>query len=169
MEWSVSGVARQGGRALETFITRRRDLIALANAVVGNRSIAEELVQDSWLVWSTRAYPQHRAGPILKRIVLNLARDRYRRQRVEWRYLQFGAPEPDAAPDTERHYIARETIEQVVAALEELPERTLAAFRMHRLDGLTYAQIGERLDIVPSRAHQLVRNALLHIALRVDE
>ncbi|MEM9370733.1 MAG: sigma-70 family RNA polymerase sigma factor [Pseudomonadota bacterium] len=156
-------------KPLSAFITSRRDLVALAHSIVGNRSIAEELVQDSWLIWSRKDYPHDRAAQILKRIVLNLARDRYRRNRIEWKFLANGLVQQEPVPDSERVYIARETLEQVVAALSELPERTLAAFRMRRLDGKTYAQIAEQLGIAPSRAHQLVCNALVHIALNVDE
>ncbi|MEM8699061.1 MAG: sigma-70 family RNA polymerase sigma factor [Pseudomonadota bacterium] len=152
-----------------TFVTTRGDLMALAYAVVKNRSVAEELVQDSWLIWSRKAYPADRAAPILRRIVLNLARDNYRRQRLELNYVDTRADTMETMPDGERTLIARETLEQVVTALSRLPERTLAAFRMHRLEGLTYAEIGARLGVVPSRAHQLVCNALVQIALHVDE
>lgn len=155
--------------ALTTFVTKRHELLTLAQAVIGNKAIAEEIVQESWLLWNTKNYPVDRAAPIFKRIVLNLARDLYRRQRREWASFRTHDLVQEHAPDTERTYAARQTLQQVVDALSLLPERTLAAFRMHRLDGLTYVQIAKRLDVVPSRAHQLVCNALVHLALHVDE
>lgn len=155
--------------ALDTFVTKRRELLALANAVIGNKAIAEEIVQESWVLWNSKNYPGDRAAPIFKRIVLNLAKDLYRRQKREWACFKAHALTQDSVPDSERTYAARQTLTQVVDALHELPDRTLAAFRMHRLEGLTYVQIADRLEVVPSRAHQLVCNALVHLALHVDE
>lgn len=155
--------------AIEAFVAHRSDLIALATAVVGCRAVAEELVQESWICWDKKKYPQSKAVPIFKRIVLNLSRDWYRRRQTEKAILNTEFFGFDAALDAERVVIAKQVLKQTIEALSQLPERTLEAFRMHRLEGLTYAQIGERLDVVPSRAHQLVCNALVHLAIHVDE
>lgn len=152
---------------LLAFMDEREDLLALACAVVGNSAVAEDLVQDSWMRWQSHRYPNSRARPILRRIVRNLALDWHRRQRAERNGLAATRLLVDKAPDSERILMARQDLVEVARVLSELPERTLAAFRMYRIEGFTYAEIAKELDVAPSRAHQLVRNALVHMALRL--
>ncbi|MEM9371192.1 MAG: sigma-70 family RNA polymerase sigma factor, partial [Pseudomonadota bacterium] len=105
--------------------------------------------------------------PILRRIVKNLAFDWHRRQRTERDGLTAQKLIEENAPDSERILMARQDLLEVARVLAELPDRTLAAFRMYRIEGRTYAEIAKELGVVPSRAHQLVRNALVHMALRL--
>lgn len=153
---------------LAAFIDNREKLVALASSIVGNSAVAEELVQDSWLRWNSHDYAQDKARPIFMQIVANLSRDWLRRQKSERSYLQFLNLADDAAPDTERVVISRQDLALVVDALQELPERTVDAFYMNRIGSLTFKQISVRLDISTARAHQLVRNALVHLSLRLE-
>ncbi|MEM9044225.1 MAG: sigma-70 family RNA polymerase sigma factor [Pseudomonadota bacterium] len=151
--------------ALSSFVEDREFLIAAACRIVENRAIAEELVQDSWLRWQQRTYPAYEARPILRSIVANLARDWLRRQKTERDYLNRQVTWDDDKRDAERILIARQDLRCIVEALDRLPERTVTAFRMSRIDGLTYAQIAERLDTVPSRVHGYVAKALAQVTL----
>ncbi|MEM7060419.1 MAG: sigma-70 family RNA polymerase sigma factor [Pseudomonadota bacterium] len=154
--------------ALLTFVQERRNLIALACSVVRNESIAEELVQDSWLRWQGQEYPARKAVPILRRIVANLAKDWYRRQATERAVLAEHAATLDFAVDSERIAIARQDLIRVVRALKALPKRTRTAFELHCLDGLSYARIGSRLGLSRSRAFELVTDALVHLTLALE-
>ena len=154
--------------SLDEFIQQRSDLIALARSIVGSRHIAEELVQESWIRWAGRDYPADKLVPIVRRIVANLSKDWRRRAKIERDGLQFVVSETEESLDGERIVMARQELVQVAVVLSELPKRTLSAFRMHRLDGLTYAEIGRRLGISTTRVHQLLQDALAHVALRID-
>lgn len=154
---------------LDTFLTRRNDLVSLADAIVRNRAVAEELVQDSWIQWSNKDYPDNSAEPIFKRIVLNLARDWLRKQKREWARFEAFALFYDNAPDTERVVIAREDLLNVFMALQSLSERSLRAFRLSRVEGLTYPQIAERMGIATSTAYTLVADALVKVTLASQE
>ncbi|MEM9911729.1 MAG: RNA polymerase sigma factor [Pseudomonadota bacterium] len=156
---------RRDTSGLEIFVDRRSDLVALANAVVKNHAVAEELVQDSWLQWSRKSYPSSDAGPIFKRIVLNLARDWHRKQKREWARFETYALIYDNAPDTERVVIARQDLVNVMQALQSLSARSLHAFRLSRVEGLTYAQIADRMGIATSTAYSLVADALVKVTL----
>ena len=156
-------------QALSTFVSDRTSLMALARSIVGNQAIAEELVQDSWLRWCCRQYPSQEARPILRRIVANLARDWRRRQATESHFLEMSDWTEEFEINAERIVIARQDLAIAVKALTELPQRTYTAFLLHRINGKTYAQIGEHLGISTPRAHQLVRKALVHVAMRFDE
>lgn len=151
--------------ALSVFLDRRSDLVALAQAIVKNRAVAEELVQDSWISWSGKSYPDNKAEPIFKRIVLNLAKDWYRKQKTELKRMDAYALFYDDAPDTERVCIARQDLMNVIFALQKLPARSLRAFRLSRVDGLTYAEIGERMGVATSTAYGLVAEALVQVTL----
>ncbi|MEO0622185.1 MAG: sigma-70 family RNA polymerase sigma factor [Pseudomonadota bacterium] len=151
--------------AEEIFVRDRDKLIATACAIVANRAVAEELVQDSWLRWGTRGYPPQSAGPIFQRIVRNLALDWTRRSRTERLALTAQLHLEETAPDSERVVAARDELRRVVAALEALPERTLLAFRMHRIDGKPYAGIARTLGISPSTAFKLVEDAMVDVVL----
>lgn len=154
---------------LATFLGERDDLIALAKSVVGHHDVAEDVVQDSWIRWHQSDYPADRAKPILRRMVANLARDWWRwNKRTGAIFGTYEIMAQRSSPDTERVVVARQEIQIVVEALKKLPERTFLAFKWYRLDGLTYRQIAERLDVCPARAYQLVTQALARIAMQLD-
>lgn len=154
--------------SLDAYLRERGDLIALARSIVGSTHVAEELVQESWLRWAGRGYPADKSVPIFRRIVANLSKDWRRGQKVEQLGLLSYGLEPDQSIDAERVVMARQELAEIAAILSELPERTLIAFRMHRLEGKTYAQIGAHLGVGTTRVHQLLQNALVHVALRRD-
>lgn len=151
--------------ALDTFVSRRNDLVALANKFVRNQSVAEELVQDSWLKWNAKNYPSSDAGPIFSRIVVNLSRDWLRKQKREWTKLESFSLLYDTAPDTERVVIGRQDLINVIRALQKLPPNALHAFRLSRVEEMTFAQIGNEMGIAPSTAYGLVSEALIRVAL----
>lgn len=153
---------------LATFVGERDDLIALAHSVVGSRHIAEELVQDSWIRWSGQTYATDEARPILFRIVKNLAVDWYRRRRREVEHLTSQDASQEVEFDTEHKVIARQELRLAIKALEQLPPRTLQAFRLSRLEGLTLRETGQRLGVSEARACQLVSKALLHVVQALD-
>ncbi|MEM7507784.1 MAG: sigma-70 family RNA polymerase sigma factor [Pseudomonadota bacterium] len=150
------------------FVDERQRLIALACSIVGCGATAEDVVQESWLRWQTRSYPEAAAGPIFRQIVVNLARDWRRKEKREAQHLDAHRGTQTPVFDTEYIVITRDDLAQAIEALRDLPERTFAAFRMHRLDEMTYAEIARQLDISTPRAFQLVQRALVHVATRLD-
>ncbi|MEM9045488.1 MAG: sigma-70 family RNA polymerase sigma factor [Pseudomonadota bacterium] len=156
-------------KALAAYLRERGSLIALAYSVAGNSHVAEDLVQDCWLRWSQRDYPEDKAGPILARILKNLAIDWRRRRTLEFEVLEAQRVFQDHSPDVERAVIARERLTRVVKALQELPPRTLLAFRCSRVECLTLKETGRRLGVSESRASQLVADAIVHIAAALPE
>lgn len=154
--------------AVTAFLKERENLIGIACKIVQDHAIAEDLVQESWLRWSGRDYPQEKAAPIFKRIVTNLARDFYRGKRREAQFIAEFGWQLDGMPSSERAVSAREELKQVVVALRSLPPRTVDAFRMHFVDGMTYAETGKQLGISLSRAHALAEDALVAIAIAVS-
>lgn len=160
---------------LDIFLKHRSALINYAAPIVGDRHQAEDVVQEAWLRMNA-AEATLASGSVrqpvsyLYRVVRNLAIDLSRRIRFEVRGEEaeaFLSAAPESAASPETHAIDRNELNVVLAALEELPERTRAAFHMHRFQDCTYAEIGEVLGLSQTRAHNLVAEAIAHCALRI--
>lgn len=160
---------RSAQPALDTYLQNRRQLISLACSIVESQSVAEELVQESWLRWSQKNYPEKDARPILRRIVSNLAFDWGRRRSRELSAINDRALEPHLAPSSEHVVMARQDLIAVIHVLQALPKRSVSAFRMHIFGGKTYAEIGRKLGISRSRAYELVEDTLVRLALSLDD
>ena len=154
---------------LAAYVAMRGDLLALAERIVGNQAVAEEVVQDGWIRWQTSGAQTRTAHRFIRRIVRNLCIDHIRRARVERASLDQPQLLPAAPADGEQAIIHREQVERVGLALAELPERTRIAFQLHRVDGLSFSEIGGRLGVSKVRAYQLVGDALAHVSLRLEE
>lgn len=155
--------ARTQDDGLQTYLADRERLISLAVRIVHSRAVAEELVQESWLRWDRRSYPADKATPIFRRIVRNLAFDWLRRDNMEKSILDSIDLVYDDPRDAERVVIARQDIIRLIRALEELDPRVVKAFRMHRFEHKTMAEIAADLGTVPSNVHGYVVKALTHI------
>ena len=99
------------------------------------------------------------------RIASNLAIDQQRR---EARHSQRRAPEELAGDTSDRRlcaetiHLARERLRQLDTALAELPANCGQALMLSRLDGLTYAEIGQRLGVSESMVARYIAQALRH-------
>ncbi|MEM1079353.1 MAG: RNA polymerase sigma factor [Pseudomonadota bacterium] len=153
---------------LDVYLHEQRDLLAAACAIVGSPHVAEDLVQDCWLRWNARDYRPDQARPILLRIVKNLAIDWHRRRRVEFETLEAHRILQESPLDAERILDGKQQLSLVIKALEELPPRTLLAFRYSRVEGLTLKEAGRKMGVSESRVSQLVSDAVLRIVSAID-
>lgn len=120
----------------------------------------------------------HRAGhdprsdtarPLLFAISKNLVKDRWRATRRAAGRRAGGTPEgaaaaweqaPCEAPSADRQMIARQDLSLVAAAIRDLPPKCRAAFLLHRFEGLTYREIGDRLGVSVSMVEKHLAEAL---------
>jgi len=142
-------------------------LVDYASGIVGNRSHAEDVVQEAWLRLDQAERSQSVREPIryLYRIVRNLAIDGRRSlQRTGRRQDASGSDGLDALaddrPNPEAALMARRELRTVLDALDELPERTRTAIEMHRLEGKRLTEIAAHLGISVSRAQALIAEGL---------
>jgi RNA polymerase sigma factor (sigma-70 family) len=154
------------------FVEHRGSLVNYANGILHDRAGAEDVVQEAYLRFSAAAKDDHIVNPVsyLYRIVRNLALDWARRTSVEAPKVAAPVLESVAsdAPSAERILFYRDELRVIADALAELPERTRIAFRMYRLEGRTLQAIADHLGVSVVRAHQLVKEAILHAARRLD-
>lgn len=158
---------------LALYLKHRGSLVNYANGIVRDRAGAEDVVQEAYLRFSSASSDERLiSSPVsyLYRIVRNLALDWVTRtsetaSTVQTPALEQVAQEGPTAEDV-LHY--RDELRILADALSELPERTRLAFTMYRLEGCTLQQVGGRLGVSIVRAHQLVKDAILHAARRLD-
>jgi len=134
-----------------------------------NASDAADMTQDvftQWLGYPDRAkVEQPRA--FLFQVARNLLRDHWRRQQV-----RHTAHDPHTEPATEPLSDERDEpmvaaqrlqrLEQLKIVLAELPPRRREALILHRFEGLSQAQIAERMGISISMVEKHIALALLH-------
>jgi len=158
---------------LALYLEHRGSLVNYANGIVRDRAGAEDVVQEAYLRFSSAsgdARPIANPVSYLYRIVRNLALDWVSRS-SDGALAGGSTALEDVAqdgPTAEDVLYYRDELRILADALAELPERTRIAFRMYRLEGCTLQQVADRLGVSVVRAHQLVKEAILHAARRLD-
>jgi len=163
--------------ALALYVAHRGALVKYANGIVGDRAHAEDVVQEAYIRFSATGREGRPREPIahpvsyLYRIVRNLAFDWVKRASSEGTSVQSETLERLAndAPTAEDILFYRDELRMVAEALAELPERTRIAFNMVRLEGRTLREVADCLGVSIVRAHQLVKEAVLHGSRKLDE
>lgn len=157
------------------FIQHRGSLVDYATRIVGSRAQAEDVVQEAWLRFDEVAGQRFIEEPLgyLYRIVRNLALDGRRRGSLEAEVLTGGEGSAASAwsagtvPSPETVALYRQELRLLMAALDELPERTRIAFEMHRFGGCKLREIADFLDVSLPWAQRLVADGILHCRRRL--
>ena len=132
---------------------------------LGNTSDAADLAHDTFVRLLTRqSATSFGAEPraLLTHIAKGLVIDRWRRQDVERAYLDTVAhlPEPEV-PSPEIRWLILEALYRIDAMLSAMPDKARRAFLMSQLDGMTYSQIAEALDVSLITVKRYMRDAFL--------
>ncbi|MBD8122588.1 sigma-70 family RNA polymerase sigma factor [Pseudomonas lutea] len=132
---------------------------------LGNTSDAADLAHDTFVRLLTRqSATSFGAEPraLLTHIAKGLVIDRWRRQDVERAYLDTIAhlPEPEV-PSPETRWLILEALYRIDAMLSAMPDKARRAFLMSQLDGMTYSQIAEALDVSLITVKRYMRDAFL--------
>jgi len=150
-------------------------LLAIFYQMVHDQEAAEDLTQEAFL----RIYrARHRYKPTAKfstwlfRIVGNLAsnsrRNKGRKKEVPLSIRDSGplGPRPheklfkDKSGLMPNRQVAREEVQQVVQeALQHLNERQRMALLLHKFEGMSYADIGETMEMSPAAVKSLLSRA----------
>ena len=87
--------------------------------------------------------------------IMTTLRQLLKRRDIQGSVMEVAYSHADAA---DQHLIGRQTLQQVNAALSQLPARQQLVFRMSREEGLTHSEIAEQLKI----NRYTVKNHLVH-------
>ena len=168
----AEAVMRERGR-LANFIRRR----------VPDASEAEDILQDVFYEF-VAAYrlpePVEQVGAWLFRVARNRIIDRFRKKKEEplsevsgedgedgeRSWLDEVLPSPDAGP--EAAYARGVLLEELYAALAELPEDQRAVFIAHELDGRSFKELAAESGVGVNTLLARKRYAVLHLRARLQ-
>lgn len=157
----------------ELFHANRTALVDYATPIVGDRTKAEDIVQEAFLRIAPAAIASGVEQPLayVYRVVRNLALDWTRRRVVESRQQEVGqaawwmVPSNPRTPEQDASY--NEQLGVIRDVLEALPREARIAVEMHRLGGFTLQEVADHLGVSVASVHRLVRDALVQIGSRL--
>lgn len=154
----------------------RKELHLLAYRRLSDRDAAADVVQDAFLRYASVSQPPHcrvidNPRHFLWRIVLNLVADLRRHRLRQGHHMDLDDVadwHADPQPSAEQVLESRRQLRRLRAALNELPDNCRRALLLNRLEGLTHAEIGERLGVSASMVSKYIMRALKHCVKRLS-
>lgn len=143
----------------ETYVRSAPEAIRLAYLLTGDRALAEDLAQEAFVRFVARLHyirDRHAVDAYLRRTIVNLSRNYFRRRALERSFLERQAghrPLEHVEPDVSTHQAMR-------AALLGLPVRQRAALVLRYYEDLPETQIADILRCRPSTVRSLVSRGL---------
>lgn len=141
---------------------------------------AQDIVQEIYLriVSARRDVEILHPGGYLYKLGNNILLDRLRQERARtlrdsrWRethhHSSFGGEDVSDTVPQDEVLIARDQLQRMEVALADLPEGVQTSFRLHKIEGLTYGQVAERMGVSKSLIEKHMMAALRHLATRLD-
>ena len=174
--------AEQNRRISDVIQRERRRLLQFIRKRVDDQGDAEDILQDVFYEL-TEAYrlmkPVEQAGAWLYRVARNRIVDRFRKTRPQaFGEVSVGAgeeealrledllPSPDAGP--EAAYARSVLLEELDAALEELPEEQRDVFIAHEMEGRSFKQLADETGLSINTLLSRKRYAVLHLRRRLQ-
>lgn len=155
-------------------MSKRRDLVRFFTERTSSASEAEDIVQEIWIRLREVGEVENCAA-FLYRTGMNLMLDRARSLRRSrgrddgYHKLNqvrgAGANEDeDAEPSPEDIVAGRQRVARLAQLIRAMPEQRQRVFVMHKLEGLSYGEVAERLRISRSAVEKHMMAALRQIA-----
>lgn len=142
---------------------------------IGRQPDVEDLVQEVFLRLAAGGQVESADRPdaYLFKTATSVLLDRQRRSSARaWReHDSYEEESHGSAIETlspERTTVGTQTIEQLVTALYELPERTRVIWTLYHLENLAHVEIGRRLGIAVSTIEKHMGRANAYLLKRVD-
>ena len=160
-----TGVEARRSSLAELYERSAPAAVRLAYLLTGDRSVAEDITQDAFVRVSGRLAHLREGGAFdayLRRAVVNLAKNHFRRRAVERAYLERTRPET-ATQAHEHPYVEREA---TMAALARLPQRQRAAIVLRFYEDLPEDAIAQILRCRNGTVRSLVTRGVQ--TLRAD-
>lgn len=156
-------------------VHERPSLLRLAERILRDRPAAEDVTQSLWLrvqrieddppILNKRAY--------LFRLAANLATDRVRANRRHDALIQPTDALPEDVPaefaGADVQLAAREALDRMMRAIDELSPRAREIFILRKIDELPLEEVARRVGISRSMVVRYLQRALRHCMERLAE
>lgn len=163
--------AQRGARGVSLAAHYYQELLNYFSRAMRDRDAAADVVQEAYarvLALQQAGQPVAEPRALLYRTARNLVIDRHRRDQVHSRvtvsedaaledFPAQRACEPDVL------IASSQVLQAVLATIDALPLRCREAFILHRFDGLSHAEVAQRMGISRKAVEQHVQNAMLAI------
>jgi RNA polymerase sigma-70 factor, ECF subfamily len=155
-------------REAEAFETHRHALLGLAYRMLGSRAEADDVVQDAYLRWHASHHGEiDEPRRYLKTVVARLCLDRMKSAQARREiYVGQWLPEPvvDEQFDAESASdLAHDLSVALMLTLERLSPLERAAFLLHDVFDLDFAEVARALDRKEAACRQLASRAREHV------
>ena len=150
------------------YLEYRSWLSVLIQKRLGCPHSTADLVQDTYLrlLASGKLPAAKDSRRYLTHIAKGLVIDLYRRRRIESAYLEYLQQRPvDVYPSPEIQLQTVEALIEVDALLHRLPIKVRQALLLRQLEGLSYRDIAQRLQVSVSSVEKYIARALQGIML----
>lgn len=130
-----------------------------------DQEAAEDAVQEAFVtLWKNcKRVTEELAKAYLFKVGQNQMLKKVEKEKVHARYigLQSGSTEEASGPDFDLEY--QELSVKLQSAIEQLPDGQREVFLMNRIDGKTYAEIAELLEVSVKAIEKRMHKALLKL------
>lgn len=166
----IAGLVSEHGVPLEKYLARKLD----------SPEDAAELAQEAYMRLHRLEQPENlnNARAFLFQVATNLAVDQLRRRQLHFKFLKsekslsaHGEPLDinAAAASPEQILGARQKLDAINQALEELPFKVKQAFLLHRQNGLPYSAIAKEMGVSVSSVEKYILQALKHFRSTLEK
>jgi RNA polymerase sigma-70 factor (ECF subfamily) len=160
---NVQAIYLQHSQEIERFLVRR----------LACRETAADLTQETFarLLRAGTTEQIENVRAYLFRTAANLALDHLRRRKHMSVPADDGELErvADTRPGQEQGLLSRQALARLQAAVNTLPDRQREVFRLHKVDGLSYQEIADRLGIAKNTVMVHMVRALAHCRAALDD
>ncbi|MHC5039761.1 MAG: sigma-70 family RNA polymerase sigma factor [Planctomycetota bacterium] len=154
--------------AFETLVDRHVRLVYhLAYRITGKHHEAEDVSQDVFLHWlqDLKKYKFDKSfrgwlAAVTKNTALQAIRSRNRRKERERKVSALSQTNGDSQPEPFTEAEKRELTDSIERSLGELPQETRIPVVLHYMEGMTYTEVGEAMDIPEGTAKSRVNRGL---------
>lgn len=151
------------------FDTYYESLRSFAYFKVGDAALAEDIVQETYIkVWAMRDDIRNETvKALLYKITGNFSLNHLKHRKVVYNFENNYDPEVQSE-SADSNIITAEFNKELQAIIASIPEKARVVFLLNRIDGLTYEEIADRLDLSVKAIEKRMSEALKIVRIKIS-